>query len=958
MRSSYKLLIGILLLTFFFGRAALAQEKDSTRIGSILGSVKDTASNYFLQSATVAVNRAGDGSLVAYSLTNGLGEFHLKGLPIGVRLKVTVSFVGYGTNSSVFILSKEKPVLDIGEIQMVKSTGRMEDSVVVTPPPVRMNGDTLEFNASAFSLDKNAVAEDLLKKLPGVIIWGDGTITVNGRQISKLLVDGKPFLGKDVQVATQNIPKSSIDKIQVYQEQVNIFDPLDSTSTINIKLRKNSHSGNFGTFSAGEGTDSRYEVGANDVLFTPRTQLAVAGQTNNTNRLASDVATLLRNNTYKGSGVRVEYQPDFTMQGRNKPASGGFLFTHDLAPVFNDYEKNRVSANSFIDHNDNLTVKNTQTVTYIGNGASLIQNNADNLKYTTDAADFKSGYIKHRDENTFTIDGAFHLNNRNTVDSSENSIYGPGTGLVSSDLENHRGQYTSHKVGLESVYEHNGFSSTSTRKLTNWKLAYSLRAGEGHLDSTLKTNFTSIGDTALNRFYDRRYSNDLHNLDQKLSMQLGDLSAWLFGSARRLSVYHILLKNDLSVGIARHNNVVSDEDTSAHAYFANDYLTANNRFTEITETPDLRIGRSFSFILANRYQKELSIYLDARGQLYYQQNASTHAFQQFNFTYRKFIPTVDLEYTNFQYGEFFDKYSLILDQSYDYPTADQRVPLVDSSNIYLFRIGNPFLQPAKKYELTAKFRHDGYGTKNTFSYGGQLTGDITEDYPADSSLIDESGRYISHLVNLDGYRSLAANLFVNKAFVSNAHEFQINLSSFSQLSRIPGYLQYAADPIARFNPIGMFIHSDTLSLYYTFADRVALNLVENFSYFRSTQEGLANSTFTNRQSLTRVGAGVNLTKRLMFSSNIAYNSFITSGSGAAAYHYTIWNASMAYRFLPGNNLELKASALDLLNQNKGVISYGGNLGYTHGTVNILRQYFMITMAYYPRKFDRKKRVGQ
>jgi hypothetical protein len=106
-----------------------------------------------------------------------------------------------------------------------------------------------------------------------------------------------------------------------------------------------------------------------------------------------------------------------------------------------------------------------------------------------------------------------------------------------------------------------------------------------------------------------------------------------------------------------------------------------------------------------------------------------------------------------------------------------------------------------------------------------------------------------------------------------------------------------------------------------------------------------------------VGAGVNLTKRLMFSSNIAYNSFITSGSGAAAYRYTIWNASMAYRFLPGNNLELKVSGLDLLNQNKGVVSYGSNLAYTHGTVNILRQYFMVTIAYYPRKFGKKMGGG-
>jgi hypothetical protein len=61
---------------------------------------------------------------------------------------------------------------------------------------------------------------------------------------------------------------------------------------------------------------------------------------------------------------------------------------------------------------------------------------------------------------------------------------------------------------------------------------------------------------------------------------------------------------------------------------------------------------------------------------------------------------------------------------------------------------------------------------------------------------------------------------------------------------------------------------------------------------------------------------------------------------------------MAYRFLPANNLELKASALDLLNQNKGIINYGSNLSFTHGTVNMLRQYFIMTLTYFPRKFGK------
>ena len=82
-----------------------------------------------------------------------------------------------------------------------------------------MNGDTLEINPAAFKMKNDAVVEELLNQVSGITIWSDGTITVNGKKVQSLLVDGKPFLGAtDPRVATQNLPKSAIEKIQLYQE--------------------------------------------------------------------------------------------------------------------------------------------------------------------------------------------------------------------------------------------------------------------------------------------------------------------------------------------------------------------------------------------------------------------------------------------------------------------------------------------------------------------------------------------------------------------------------------------------------------------------------------------------------------------------------------------------------------------------------------------------------------------
>ncbi|MFV0604983.1 MAG: hypothetical protein ACK5NK_03985 [Niabella sp.] len=128
----------------------------------------------------------------------------------------------------------------------------METVVVQSIPPVRMNGDKLEFNAGAFKMDVNATGEDWMRILPGLTIWGDGEITFNGKKIQSLLVDGKPFMGGETTVATQNLPKDALDKLQIYQQR-NEKHPLDSTMFVNLKLKEDKKMGYFGKFGVGYG---------------------------------------------------------------------------------------------------------------------------------------------------------------------------------------------------------------------------------------------------------------------------------------------------------------------------------------------------------------------------------------------------------------------------------------------------------------------------------------------------------------------------------------------------------------------------------------------------------------------------------------------------------------------------------------------------------------------------------
>ncbi len=144
-----------------------------------------------------------------------------------------------------------------------------------------------------------------------------------------------------------------------------------------------------------------------------------------------------------------------------------------------------------------------------------------------------------------------------------------------------------------------------------------------------------------------------------------------------------------------------------------------------------------------------------------------------------------------------------------------------------------------------------------------------------------------------------------------------------------------------------------LNLYYTYGDKVAINLKQGYSYYHSKREGNNNNEFSNTVIPTAFSTSVNCSNKLTINSNITYNH--TTSTGSDPINFTIWNASINYRFMKGNNLELKIAALDLLHQNTSIINFGNNNAITRGKTNVLQQYGMITLSYFPRKFGKTKK---
>ena len=272
----------LLIITLF----ALLQM--ATAQGTIFGKITDDE-GAGLNLATVAVYRSADTSLVAYRLSDNAGAFKVSGIPVNIHCYMVISFTGFEVLRRDLLL-KNGETLDLGTIKLLPSAKDLDEVLVTAErPPVVIRKDTVEFNANAFKTLPNAVVEDLLKKLPGVQVDKNGNITVAGKPVNKIMVDGKSFFGSDPKMASRNLPAHTIDKIQVTDDMDELNARGDDNRSqvgkvINLTFKKGYKKGLFGKAYAGAGTESRYEAGMIANVFRDTLQVSLLGYGNNLNR--------------------------------------------------------------------------------------------------------------------------------------------------------------------------------------------------------------------------------------------------------------------------------------------------------------------------------------------------------------------------------------------------------------------------------------------------------------------------------------------------------------------------------------------------------------------------------------------------------------------------------------------------------------------------------------------------
>lgn len=918
---------------------AQAQQANPNNIGSVKGLLQDTLHKYTVKSATVSVYRS-DSTLLNYQLSNNYGEFSFKNLPLDNKYYIEVSHVSYKLFRQSFTLTSTQKAIDLKTLILQPREVELKE-VQIRVPPIQMNGDTLEFNAAAFKLDSNAVVEDLLRKIPNVTLWGDGQITVNGREVKSLLVNGKEFFGGDFKMALQNISKNALQKVQVYNVQKDETNPLDSTLTVNLKLKKGKDKGHFGKVGGGYGTTERFEADGNVNFFAPKLQLGIIAAGNNVNKIAGSTRDLTSNSTFKGSGVNVEYQPDFRATGINRTNTGGATFSYNFIEKPTYDKKSALTANYFVQNRNNDVISNSQTTTTIGAETRIFDNTSSNNSTLSNNHNLDSRFEYAKLNNRLSISQNLSVNSGESNNRSLRNALNQQNDTTSTNNTVGQNRYNNTSFRLNADYSYNNYMRYK-QKIKSVILRYNLTVDETDNERTDLTKFRSFINASSNRDFNRRYNNDGGNIYQQLFVELPGLKRLFFGD-KRLAKIDFNFSNDLSMVNSNNDSQVADFDNSTGNYQNNTYLSNNLRTNVITETPSLTFTRRFGKRLSNRFDKSYEFKISAKQKFSYQDNRSDKQFQNISRGYSNFIPAAFISYYRYQYGEYSNSVSLNFVTDVRIPTVNQLAPLTDSANVYRLQRGNINLREAKSRDIRLNFSHTDQRGKNTLNYYINATVNFTEDAFADSIFIDNQNRRTIYLANADGYKSARLNGDIKKALKFKTSALQTSLGGSVSFSKSPGYVN---DAFAFSNNL----NTDTyLSFNYTYKDKLSVETRENFGFYRSRQNTF-NTNYSGTNTSSALSGSYKVSKKFTLNSNISLNSSRTSASKSI--NYNIWNASAVYRLLKGNNAEFKLTALDLLRQNNSIINTGSANSFTFATRNVLQQYFMTTFSYYPRQFGK------
>ena len=278
-----KYLLTLMMVFMAVQMGVHAQEPNSKL--TISGHLTDRETDEPMELVTIQLFLASDSTFMGGTVSNEKGNFSIQA-PSNGTYRLKISLVGYQKMEREVTLRNDRNQ-DLGELRMSPDVVALKEAVVTgRAAQVVVRKDTLVYNPEAFRTPEGSAIEELIKRMPGAEVDEDGNITINGKQVQKILLDGKEFMLGDIETALKNLPISIIQNVKFYDQQsdqsrITGIEDGNKETVLDFTIKKGMNRGYMTNLDLGGGTHHRYASRGMGSSFTDKTRLVLMGNANN-----------------------------------------------------------------------------------------------------------------------------------------------------------------------------------------------------------------------------------------------------------------------------------------------------------------------------------------------------------------------------------------------------------------------------------------------------------------------------------------------------------------------------------------------------------------------------------------------------------------------------------------------------------------------------------------------------
>ncbi|MDE6479744.1 MAG: TonB-dependent receptor family protein [Muribaculaceae bacterium] len=878
--------------------------------------------------ATATLLALPDSTIITGLMTDAEGAYLFKDLKPR-RYAIKASMIGMDTEITDFTVADTTKTIELPILKLYdESTVLKELLVKGVKAAVVAKEDTIEYNADSFHTTENAMVEDLLKKMPGMEVGKDGSITANGKTVSKILINGKEAYGDDPSMATKNYSAKVISKVQVVdrkseQARLTGVDDGEDETVINLTIKKGMENSWFGNVKLGYGTDRRYAESFSVTNMNDGNRVTINGLANNINE----------------RGGRDMGGSFFGMGGGN----GGILTAQQLGVDFAIGNEETLAVGGFVryDHGDRTQENSSETMNLLPDSVSYQTSTSGSRDKNHDINAFFRARWNPNENNTFDFRPSFSYSFRNTTSNSESHLFAGDAAhtAVNSQINDRINRGNNWTARGELTYVHR-FSQKKGRSFSV-RGEYSFTNNRQHMVSLseIAKYLMENEDEDLFRYTDNKSWNN--NVSARLTWtepigRPGNFLEFAYNINSRKNntdkyVYNLPMdyyfENNYQLPFFDYVPIGGEMSDSLSNSFRNDFLTQSIRFGYVYTNKDMNLNAGIELVPSS--SKSTDLIMSERN--IPRRNVINFApFIRFRYKFSK-TRSMHLRY-NARSSE---------------PSISQLQPVADVSDPMNIRIGNPNLKPTFTQRFNGMFRD--FDMENQRSIFAMLNGSYTiNNIVSKTTTNNLTGARETTYTNTSGDFSISGMGRIDQPLRNRNWRISANLNaSYSNKNSYTNGLYNRSGSLNLHPRVGMTFSTEI----------VQISVTPNYAWQLATST-LANQPNRNNSSY---GFDSDFTLDLPFglqmgtSLNYSKTEGLSAGYDSSSW---IWNANILYT-IPGTyGLNIFAEAHDILGDTKNISRSVSAAAIVDNRYNNLTRYFMFGLSWRFNSSTWKKKKGE